>query len=351
MKKKTIITIVAVAGVAVAFFLILQNNKKENERELSLVAQENTEVAVNTATVQEERIAGMFTVNGTFQPDTRAQISAEMGGQIAAIFVSEGDVVTQGQVIARLTGDKTNVSLGNAKANLDNAVSNLQRYEAAFETGGVTAAQLDQARLQVENARAQFESAQLTSGDTQVRSKVSGIVNDKMVEVGMVVSPGTPIVEVVDISSLDLRLEVDEALVSQLEIGDSVQVVPSVTKDTLAGRITFIAPASNGALKFPVEVTVDNSEGNFRAGMYATAVFNQEGQNDVLVIPREAFVGSISDNQVFVVRENTAYLTKIRTGVNYGGKVQVIDGLAEGDVVVTSGQINLTDATAVEVIK
>ena len=351
MKKKTIITIVAVVGIAVAFFLILQNNKKENEEELSIVARENTEVAVNTAIAQEERIAGMFTVNGTFSPDTRAQISAEMGGQIAAIYVEEGDVVEQGQVIAKLTGDKTNVSLSNAKASLDNATSNLERYEAAFKTGGVTAAQLDQARLQVENARAQYKSAQLTAGDTNIRSRINGIVNERMVEVGTVVAPGTPIVEVVDISSLDLRLEVDEALVGKLEMGDTVQVVPSVTKDTIAGRITFIAPASNGTLKFPVEVTVDNSERNLRAGMYATAVFNQEGQSDVLVIPREAFVGSVSDNQVFIVKDEIAYLTTIQTGVNYGGKVQVTGGLTEGDVVVTSGQINLTDATAVEVIK
>ncbi len=351
MKKKTIITVVAVAGIAIAFYLILQNNKMANEEELSIVAKENSEVAVNTAKVEQEKIEGMFSINGTFQADSRAKISAEIGGQIAAIFVKEGDVVSKGQVIARLTGDKTNVSLNNAKAALDNAISNLARYEAAFETGGVTAAQVDQARLQVDNARAQYKSAQLNLGDTNIRSKISGIVNEKMVEIGMVVAPGTPIVEVVDISSLDLRLQVDEALVTQLEIGDTVQVVPSITKDTIAGRITFIAPASNGALKFPVEVTINNSEKSFRAGMYATAVFNQEGQNNVLVIPREAFVGSVSDSQVFIVENNTAYLKKIRTGVNYGGKVQVTGGLTEGDVVVTSGQINLTDATAVEVIQ
>lgn len=179
MKKKTIIITVAVIGIAAIFFLILQNNKKENEKELSIVARENTEVAVNTAVVKKERIAGMFTVNGTFSPDTRAQISAEMGGQIAAVYVKEGDVVEKGQVIAKLTVDKANVNLTNAKATLDNAISNLERHEAAFKTGGVTASQLDQARLQVENARAQYRSAQLTSGDTSVRSKINGIVNDK----------------------------------------------------------------------------------------------------------------------------------------------------------------------------
>ena len=351
MKKKTIITIVAVVSIAVAFFLILQNNKQENEEELQIVAKENAEVAVNTAIAQREKIDGSFAVNGTFLPEKRVQISAEMGGKIAAIYVEEGDVVEQGQVIARLMGDKTNVNLSNAKVNLENAISNLNRYEAAYKTGGVTAAQLDQAKLQVENARAQYESARLSSGDTKIRSKINGIVNDKMVEAGMVVAPGTPIVEVVDISTLDLKVEIDEALVNQLENEDTVQVVPSATEDTIEGRITFIAPASNGALKFPVEVTVSNSEGRLRAGMYGTAVFNQETQNDVLVIPREAFVGSVSDNQIFLIKNDTAYLTKIQTGINYGAKVQVTGGVDQGDVVVTSGQINLTDATAVEVIK
>jgi RND family efflux transporter MFP subunit len=351
MKKKTIITIVALVGVAVAFFLILQNNKSNNEAELEIVAQNNTEVSVRTATVKSENISGQFTVNGTFEPETRANISAEMGGQIVEIYVAEGSEVKKGQVVAKLSGDKINVNVNNAKANLDNAESTLSRYEAAFQTGGVTAVQLDQARLQVENAKAQYKSAQLSSGDTNVRSKISGIVNKKMVEEGMVVGAGTPIIEVVNISSLELRVEVDEALVSRIQKGDTVNVVPSVTKDTIKGKISFIAPASNGALKFPVEITVNNENGKRKAGMYATAVFNELGNDNVLTIPREAFVGSVSDNKIFVVENGTVQLKKIQTGINYGDKVQVTAGLNEGDVVVTSGQINLTDNTAVNILK
>ncbi|MGI0106522.1 efflux RND transporter periplasmic adaptor subunit [Salinimicrobium sp. WS361] len=351
MKKKTIITIVALVGVAVAFYLILQNNKSKNEAELEIVAQKNTEVSVRTAIVTSENISGQFTVNGTFEPETRANISAEMGGQIVEIYVEEGSEVKKGQVVARLSGDKINVNVNNAKANLDNAESTLGRYEAAFQTGGVTAVQLDQARLQVQNAKAQYKSAQLSSGDTNVRSKISGIVNKKMVEEGMVVGAGTPIVEVVNISSLELRVEVDEALVSRIQKGDTVNVVPSVTKDTIKGKISFVAPASNGALKFPVEITVDNESKQRKAGMYATAVFNELGSDNVLTIPREAFVGSVSDNKVFVVEDGIAKLKKIQTGINYGDKVQVTAGLNEGDVVITSGQINLTDDTAVNILK
>lgn len=351
MKKRSIITIVALVGVAVAFFLILENNKSKNQAELAIVAQSNAEVAVRVATVNTEAVSGQFSVNGTFLPATQAQVSAELGGQLIAIYVEEGDRVKAGQVIARLSGDKIDVNVGNAKAVLDNAEATLQRYEAAHRTGGVTAVQLDQARLQVENARANHESARLNSGDTSIRSKVDGIVNKKMVEVGSVVGPGTPIVEIVNISSLKLRVEVDEAVVSQLEKGNPVSVLPSATADTLNGSIGFIAPSSNGALKFPVEILIDNKDGKLRAGMYATAVFSREGAQEALIIPREAFVGSVSDNKVFVTENGQARLTSIQSGVNYGDKVEVLSGLKPGDQVVVSGQINLLDGTAVKVLE
>ncbi len=351
MNRKSVISVIALLGIAAAFFFILQNNKKKNQAELDIVAEANTEVAVKTAKAQKESISGVFKVNGTFLPKKQAQISPEIGGQLVGLYVEEGSVVKVGQTIAKISGDKINVNVNNAQANLDNAVSSLNRYEAAFKSGGVTAMQLDQARLQVENAQAQLKSAQLNSGDTNVKSKIDGIVNKKLVEVGTVVGAGTGIVEVVDISSLKLKVEVDQTLVSQLNVGSTVQVIPSVTGEALEGEITFIAPASNGALKFSVEITLDNSDKKLKAGMDGVAVFNSTGMDDVLTIPREAFVGSVSDNQVFVVRDTVAFLTKIQSGVNYGDKVQVTGGLTEGDEVVTSGQINLNDNTDVRIIQ
>lgn len=351
MKKNTIITILAILGIFAAIFLILQNNKKSNEEKVAIVAEKNTDVAVRTAAVQSEDISGEFSVNGTFLPNRQAQISAEMGGQLISLHVKEGSYVRAGQSIGRLGGEKVNVNVSSARANLDNAQMALNRYEQAYKTGGVTALQLDQARLQVKNARAQLQSANLTSGDTNIISKVSGIVNQKFVEVGSVIGAGTPIVEVVDISSVKLKVDVDQSMVSQLAVGNTVTVKPDVIDGTVEGRITFIAPSASGALKFPVEITVQNTASQLKAGMYGTAQFNRAGTESVLTIPREAFVGSVSDNQVFVVRNNEAVLTKIQSGINYGDKVEVVSGLKAGDQVVTSGQINLTNKAKVRVLK
>ena len=351
MKKKSIFSLAALVAVAVVFAFILQSHKKNNQAELNIVAETNSEVSVRAAVVGKQDLSTAFTANGTFLPVTRAQVSAELGGQVEAIYVEEGDVVKPGQVIANLTGDKTDVSLNNAKANLETAVSALARYEAAFKTGGITELQLDQAKLQVANAQAQYKSAELNSGDTRIRSKVGGIVNKKLVEVGTVIGPGTGIIEVVDITSLKLKVEVDEMLVSRLSVGEEVKIKPSVGQETFSGKISFIAPASNGALKFPVEITMDNQQGKLRAGMYATASFSGPDKRTALTLHREAFVGSLSDKLVFVVRQDTALLTEIQTGENFGDRIEVLGGLKEGDVVVTSGQINLKDKTPVRILE
>lgn len=351
MKKRTLFTILAIILIGAGFYWILQNNKKKNQQEVAIVAEKNTDVAVRTAPVKREEISGEFTVNGTFLPNKQSQIASEINGQLVALYIKEGSYVKAGQSIGRLAGEKLNVTVGNANANLSQAQSALSRYEAAYKTGGVTALQLDQARLQVKNARSQVQSAQLQSGDTNIIAKISGIVNQKMVELGSVVAPGTPLVEIVDISSLKLKVDVDQALVSQLSLGNNVKVKPDVIDGTIEGRITFIAPSASGALKFPVEITVPNSFNKLKAGMYASAMFNRTGVNSVLVVPRDAFVGSVSDNLIFVVKNNVAYLTKVQSGVNYGDKVEIVSGLNEGEHVVTSGQINLSDKTKIRILK
>ncbi len=267
--------------------------------------------------------------------------------------MDEGSRVGAGQTLAVVEGDKLNVNVSNAQAAYDIAQSNLQRYQSALTTGGVTQAQVDQMRLQFENAKNNLKSAKLTAGDVTIKTSVSGIVNSRKIEPGAYVSPGTPAFDIVNVSTLKLRVNVDEKNVATLRVGQTVEVLASVYSDKkFTGRITFIAPKSDGSLNFPVEIEIANNPNNdLRAGMYGTAVFGGSGTASALVIPRTAFVGSISDNKVFVLRNGKAIETKVQSGRSFGDLIEITSGLQAGDQVIISGQINLLDQTAVEVIK
>src|SRR5699024_11471349 len=102
------------------------------------------------------------------------------------------------------------IELSAAQANYENALKDNQRFENALKTGGVSQQQVDGSRLQLKNAKSQLDQAQLQVGDTRVKSSIDGVVNQRMIELGSMVSPGAPMFEIVNISKLKLKVEVNE---------------------------------------------------------------------------------------------------------------------------------------------
>ncbi|PHK17621.1 RND transporter [Nostoc linckia z15] len=351
--KKILYIIIGVAVIGLGAY-ILNKNKEKNEAETAVVSQKNTAVAVRIATVKNEVPNTDYVANGTFEPSQQLEFPAENNGRVVRVLVDEGDAVRKGQVLAVIKGDQLNIELQNAQAAYQNALTDSQRYENAFKTGGVTKQQLDQAKLALVNAKARLAQTRIQLGDASIKSSINGIVNKRNIEPGSVVAPGTVLFELVNVSTLKLRVTVSEQQVASLKLGSTVPVTASVFPDKqLTGKITFIAPKADESLNFPVEIEIANNQGNdIKAGMYGTAVFGKgKAEPAVTTIPRVAFVGGVGNNQVFVVENNIAKLVKVTSGRIFGEEVEVLSGLKEGDTVVTSGQINLQDGTPVSPIK
>lgn len=351
--KKIFITIVSVVAVLGLIGWVLANNKKKNEEKSAVVARGSGDVAVNTAPVKKTEINADFSTNGNFAAQTDLKFLAENSGRITAIFVKEGSKVSKGQVIAKIDAEILNVDLETAEANYQNALKDQERFQSSFATGGVTQQQLDQVKLNLSNAQARVQQAKRKLSDANVKSPINGVVNNRYVELGAYVSPGTALFELVDVSKLKLAVTVNEAQVALLKTGDEASITTTVYPGkTFKGKVTFIAAKADNSLSFPVEIEVENNvDGQLRAGMYGTANFNFPAQAPGITIPRSSFVGSVSSNEVYVLEGNVAKLRKITSGRILGEEVEVIQGLQEGETVITSGQINLADGVKVIVQK
>lgn len=353
---KNLLIAVVVIGLLVWAGMTLVNNKKKSEEETKIVAQVNDSIAVNVSKVSLENINTDYVANGTFEPFQEMIFPSEVSGKVLRVMVDEGSYVKVGQTLAIIRGDSQSIDLTAAQAAYQNALSDNQRYENALKTGGVTQQQVDMSRLQLRNAKAQLDQAKLRVGDTTVRATINGIVNQRFIEPGSYVSPGAQMFEIVNVSSLKLRAEVDESQIIRYKVGDVIKVKASVYPDKeFTGKITFIAPKASGSLNFPVEIQVSNSAGNeLKAGMYGTAIFSSKEDETqakpVLVVSREAFVGGLNNSQVFIVENGKAKMVKVSTGRNFGEFIEVLGGLNDGQIVVTSGQINLTDGATIKVI-
>jgi membrane fusion protein, multidrug efflux system len=353
MKKTLIYIIVAAVLVGLAAYKIAGNKEKQTQ-EVKEVAKQVDKVNVNVVTVSRENIDTDYSANGTFIPKQEMNQSSEISGRVVNVLVKEGSRVGAGQVLATIKRDAIEVDVTQAQNNLQNAIADNQRYENAFKTGGVTKQQLDNSRLQLKNAQAALRAQGVKVNDTSIRAGISGTINKKMVEPGMVVAPGTGLFEIVNINSLKLSVLVDESQIGKIQLGQEVPIKVNVLpEDSFVGRITFIAPKSDASLNFPVEIEVQN-RGNLKAGMYATATFktnNGAETQNMLTVPAEAFVNGVSSGQLFVVQNGVAKLIKVTVGKVYGDKVQVLSGLNDGDQVVTSGQINLDNGSKVNIVK
>ena len=353
MKKTLIYIVIAAVLVGLAAYKI-SSNKSKQEAEVAEVAKEVDKINVNVVTVQYESINTDYTANGTFLPKAETNLSSEISGKVVSVLVKEGSRVGAGQVVATIKKDAIEVDMSQAQNNLQNAIIDNQRYENAFKTGGVTKQQLDNSRLQLKNAQAAVRAQSVRVNNAAVRAGISGTINKRMVEPGAVVSPGTPMFEIVNINSLKLSVLVDESQVGKIQLGQQVAInVNVLPEDSFSGRITFIAPKSDASFNFPVEIEVQN-RGNLKAGMYATAIFqtnNGAETQNMLTVPATAFVNGVSSGQIFVAQNGVAKLIKVTPGKVYGDKVQILNGLKNGDQVITSGQINLDNGSKINIIK
>lgn len=354
---KTLIYVLIAAGLLVGGAYIINKNQKETNRQTAIIAGNAAVVPVNIVLADYEHMSADYVSNGTFAPLQQMNLASEMSGKVTRVLVKEGDFVRAGQTVATVKKDALEVDRSTAEAAYQNAIVDNQRFENAFKTGGVTKQQLDQSRLQLKNAKNALAQTNIRVGDANVRTLVSGYINKKMVEPGAVVSPGTPLFEIVNTSKLKLQVAVNEAEVANLKLGDQINIKVSVYPDKdFVGNISFIAPLADASLNFPVEITVTNNPNNeLRAGMYGTAIFSNiesGNQHAYLVLPKDAFVDGVSNNKVFVVQpDQTVKMVPVVSGKIFGDKVEIISGINKGDKIVTSGQINLSNGTKITVIK
>jgi membrane fusion protein, multidrug efflux system len=350
--KRTIITVVVLLVAVGASAVILKGNKEKMQAKTDLARKVNTTVPVQIAEVKTENLAGSFVATGSFSPSKQLVVVNEVAGRIVALPVDAGQFVNKGQLLARLDHIQADAELQAAQASFDKLATDKKRYSNLLNTGGVTQSQLDEVNLQYVNAETRLITAKKKVSDTYIIAPFGGYVNKRFVEEGAYINVGKEVFEVVDISTLKMVVDVTESQVLAVDQSRSIKVNADVYPDVqYKAQVNFIGAKADANLKFPVELLVTNvSKKPLRAGMFGRASFELAEDKPVRVIPRSALVSSVTDASVYLLKGTEVVERKIVVGRQFGDKIEVIDGVAAGDKVVTSGQINLREGMQVSVI-
>ncbi|MBD8635331.1 efflux RND transporter periplasmic adaptor subunit [Stenotrophomonas sp. WHRI 8082] len=308
-------------------------------------------VPVEVAVASHRGVAASYTGTAALEPRAEAQVVAKTSGVALAVLVEEGQQIRAGQPLVRLDPDRARLAVAQSEAVMRKLENNYQRANRLVGQQMVSAADVDQLRYDVENARAQYRLATLELSYTTVTAPISGVIASRSIKTGNFVQINTPIFRIVDNSRLEATLNVPERELATLRAGQPVTLLAdALPGQRFTGQVDRISPVvDSGSGTFRVVSTFDGGVQSLQPGMFGRIRIDYDQRANALVIPRLALLDD-GDPAVFRVRAGKVARVPITLGYAEGAWIEVREGLAAGDQVVTAGKVALRDGTAVQVI-
>lgn len=308
-------------------------------------------VPVEVAVASHRAVAASYTGTAALEPRAESQVVAKTSGVALAVLAEEGQRVTAGQPLVRLDPDRARLAVAQSEAQMRKLENDYQRAQKLVVQQLVSAASVDQLRYDLENVRAQYRLATLELSYTTVVAPISGVIASRSIKTGNFVQINTPIFRIVDNSRLEATLNVPERELATLRAGQPVTLAAdALPGQSFTGTVDRIAPVvDSGSGTFRVVSAFDGAAHALQPGMFGRIRIDYDQRADALVVPRLALLDD-GEPAVFRVREGKVARVPVKLGYAEGPWVEIRDGLAAGDQVVTAGKVALRDGTAVQVI-
>lgn len=295
-----------------------------------------------------------FFAVGELEAANQVNVAAETSGRITAIAFTSGQLVQGGQILVQLNDAPEQAERIRLRAQLRNAERMLERARTLVAQKVGTQEQLDEAVAVHDMAQGDLQRIEAVIAQKVIRAPFAGIVGIRRVHQGQHLSAGEVVASLVDASSMHVNFALDEQARPQLQVGQTVALrIDAWPERTFTARLSAIDPLIDSARMIQLQASLPNPEGLLQAGMYASVEVHQQGQAPVLAVPETAVTYTSYGKTVFVVVEDDRQMLTVRrvaveTGERWEGRVEISAGLEEGDRVVASGQLKLSDGMAVE---
>jgi RND family efflux transporter MFP subunit len=349
--RNRIIALVVLVAVAAVAFLALRKPEPPKPAPASQPSAAAIAVSVEPASIASVRDS--ISVVGMIDAWRDVDIHAETSGIVRSISSEVGQRKAAGLPLLKVDDEVAASNLRKARVNHELAKRDFERFSSLLKEGAVAVSSAEAMRLKLEDAEADLVAARRRFDDTAIKAPFAGVVTARLVEVGDLVQPGMKVANMVDLSKVKIVSSIPEKQVASIIEGMPVQVTTDVWPGRVfEAKVQSVSAKSSRDHTYQVESVMENPQKTpFRAGMFARAAFVSREAREALLIPRQALAGSIATPEVFVVSGGKARLRKIVAGAEYGTRIEVVQGLAAGETVVTSGQNDLADGAAVTVTK
>jgi membrane fusion protein (multidrug efflux system) len=306
-------------------------------------------IPVEAGTVETGSIDLVIPAVGTLRSNESVEVAPEIPGRLAEILVEEGQKIAEGAVIARLDQSVYRAQLMQAQSGLELAKADVERYKKmrAGEVASEQAMQRADAALNENLARISLAQANLAK--TELKAPFEGVLGLRRVSLGDYLDSGDVIINLEQVDPLKVDFRVPEIYYTTVKLGQTIKLtVDALPGETFEGTIYAMDPLIDaGGRSIVLRAHVPNGDDRLRPGLFARVSLVYDTHPNALLIPESAIVPFGSQKFVFRVVDGKAVQTPIKVGEYVNGKVEVLEGLKEGETVVTAGQLKIADGMPV----
>lgn len=308
-------------------------------------------VPVEVVTVSSQSINASYAGTANLEAPNEAQVVAKSSGVMVAQLAEEGDSVRQGQVLARIDPARAQLEVQRSQATVNKLSNNFARAQELRKQNLISAEAHDQIRFDLESAKASLNLARLELSYTNVTAPISGVIAQRMVKQGNLVTLNAPVFRIVNTQYLEAVMNVPERELALIKSGMPVRmIVDAVPGQAFEGRVDRVSPVMEaGSGTFRVTCAFDGKQ-ILRPGMFGRFEIIYDRRENVLTIPRTALLEDETDPAVYVARSGKALRAPVKIGYSNGEIAEVVSGLKAGDRIITAGKVAVRDGAAVAVI-
>ena len=349
----TLVALLLAAGVAGAMLKKQGPNKSAAIQSASQVPAVMEFLPTDLMLVKANDLRQRMPLSGSLRAVNQASVKAKVAGEVREVLVREGEAVKAGQVVVKMdTSDyqarveQARGALQASRGQLEIATKARDNNKALLDKGFISKTAFDNAESQyniaqanVESAKAALDVAQKALADTVVRAPITGLVSMRMVQPGEKVSPDNRLLDVVDLTQMELEAAVPAGDITHVALGQEVQVKVEGMPKTLTGKVVRINPATQaGSRSIMAYIQIENPQGALRVGMFGEAQLTTAKKSGVLTVPQAALHTDAGRHYVYAIEDGKLARKPVTVGVygddGEGSAVEIVQGLESGAQIV-----------------
>ncbi|UZR92580.1 efflux RND transporter periplasmic adaptor subunit [Chondrinema litorale] len=351
LNTKTISIGLIVIIVATLVIAKMDFSQAEDGQSVTTSGKENKGIFVRAMEISKETIEERLVSKGSIIPNEEVMITSESSGKVTSISFNEGDIVKKGQLLVTLDDRELVSELEKYKHERDFLEKKSEREKKLNERGGISDEQYEETIRDLQTTISEIDLINTQIDKKKIRAPFSGKIGLRYISEGSYITPSDVIAGLVDASTIKIDFTLPEKYMAKIKTGTDIHFSVDGTDEDFSGKIYAIEPKIDVSTRtISLRAKAQNTNGRILPGAFANITIILNRIENTLCVPTEAIIPEMNTKRVFLSRNGKAESVEVETGLRLPEKIQIVNGLNEGDSVVISGILQIRNGSSLNVL-